>query len=248
MNASIHPNRPDGRTNMPDINECQICGAPAPPIPGQSDGVAGYRLIRDPWSATPSFLDGNLHFSCLEESGKSSDFYAEFTRMTQAGHEEIESLDGSPPPLTRMGLAMTQIFSGAECTVFQSGVSDRWMVVKRTGPWFRLSHEDLLNIGRGQVPRSPAEVIPYRLPVDLGNEIGEYGLHEMLDALGVADRYAPESELEGIEYEYVDYYPPKLLLEYAVRAPLSIPQEAHAFLADYIESYIPVSFEDEEDV
>ncbi|MET9758671.1 hypothetical protein ABZ016_06390 [Streptomyces sp. NPDC006372] len=208
--------------------------------------MAGYRLIRDPWSTSPSFLDGNLHFSCLEESDKSAEFSTEFTRMIQAGHEEIDSLDGSLPPLTRMGLAMNRIFSGTECSVFQSGVSDRWMVVKHTGLWFRLSYEDLLSIGRGEVPRSPAEVITYRLPVDLGNEIGEYGLPAVLAMLGVADRYAPESELTGIDYEYVDYYPPKQLLDYVVRAPLSIPREAHSFLAEYVTSYTPVTFEDEE--
>ncbi|MFD8224540.1 hypothetical protein ACFV16_10265 [Streptomyces massasporeus] len=231
---------------MPDITECQICGASAPPVPGLCDGVAGYRLIRDPWSAVPSFLDGNLHFSCLEESDRNAEFFDEFTHMLRAGHEEIDSLDGSPPPLTRMGLAMTPIFSGTECSVFQSGVSDRWMVVKRTGPWFRLKHEDLLAIGRGEVPRSPAEVVRYRLPFDLSDEITEYGLSELLGALGVADRYGSEKELAGIAYEYVDYYAPKRLLEYEVRAPLAIPQEAHSFLVDYAQTYTPVSFEDEE--
>ncbi|MEU0893273.1 hypothetical protein [Streptomyces massasporeus] len=231
---------------MPDIDECQICGAAAPPVPGLCDGVAGYRLIRDPWSAAPSFLDGNLHFSCLEESDRNPEFFDEFTHMLRAGHEEIDSLDGSAPPLTRIGLAMTSIFSGTECSVFQSGVTDRWMVVKQTGPWLRLKHEDLLAIGRGEAPRSPAEVARYRLPFDLSDEITEFGLSELLEALGVADRYAPEEELASIAYEYIDYYAPKRLLEYVVRAPLVIPQEAHAFLVDYARTYTPVSSEDEE--
>ncbi|MET7380016.1 hypothetical protein ABZT08_14560 [Streptomyces sp. NPDC005526] len=233
--------------NMPEINDCQICGTPAPIIPGLCEGVAGYRLIRNPWSQTPDFLDGNLHYSCLKESDKKAEFFREFTRMAQAGHEEVASLDGSPPPLTRMGLGMREIFSGTECCIYQSGVSDRWMVVKRTGPWFRLSKRELSDITRGAVPRSPDEVIPYRLPVDLGGDIGKYGLRELLAALGVQDRYAPIDELEKVEYEFIDYYPPKRVLEYVARAPLAIPMEARAFLADYAKSYTPVSFADEED-
>ncbi|GAA2560437.1 MULTISPECIES: hypothetical protein [Streptomyces] len=231
---------------MPDINECQICGDPAPPIPGQCDGVAGYRLIRDPWSELPSFLDGNIHFSCLEASEKRTQFHDEFTRMVQAGHEEIQSLDNSPPPLTRMGLGMTQIFSGSTCSVFQSNVSDRWMIIKRTGPWVRLQLEDLLEIGRSRKPRSPAEVVTYRLPLDVKGDIGAYSLPELLNALGVANKYTPADELADVDYEFVDYYPPKRILEYMARAPLVIPEEARFFLADYIEEYTPVSFDDEE--
>lgn len=230
---------------MPDINDCQICGRPAPLVPGQCEGVAGYRLIRNPWTDSPAFLDGNLHFSCLAESGKSDEFFLEFTRMVQAGHEEIDSLDGSPPPLTRMGLGMTQIFSGSECAVFQSGVSDRWMVVDRTGPWFRLRKEDLPGMAGRGILRSPAEVIPYRLPVDLGSEIREYGIADILAVLGVADRYAPASELGDIEYEFVDYYPSKQLLEYVASAPLPLPEEARSFLSEYAKSYTPITFEEE---
>lgn len=230
---------------MPDINDCQICGRPAPLVPGQCEGVAGYRLIRNPWSDTPAFLDGNLHFSCLTESEKRDEFFAEFTHMVQAGHEEVESLDGSLPPLTRMGLGMTEIFSGSECAVFQSGVSDRWMVVNRAGPWFRLRKEDLPGIARGDVLHSPDEVIPYRLPVDLGSEIQEYGLSDLLALLGVADRYAPASELSDVRYEFVDYYPPKHLLEYVASAPLTLPDEARSFLAEYAKTYTPVTFEED---
>ncbi|MCX5361595.1 hypothetical protein OG864_23075 [Streptomyces sp. NBC_00124] len=229
----------------PDINDCQICGAPAPLVPGRCEEVVGYRLMRNPWSETPAFLDGNLHFSCLENSDKGPDFFLEFTRMVQAGHEEIESLDGSLPPLTRMGLGMTQIFSGPECVILQSGVSDRWMVVKRTGPWFRLGKEDLPTLARRGVVRSPAAVIPYRLPVDLGSDVRGYGLPEVLAALGVADRYAPASELDDVEYEFVDYHSSKRLLEYVVGAPLTLPEEARSFLADHVKSYVPVTFGEE---
>lgn len=226
---------------MPNVNECQICGAPAPLITGQSDGVAGYRLLRDPWAPKPSFLDGNLHFSCLSESDRNGLFFDEFTRMLRAGHEEIESLDGSLPPLTRMGLGMTEIFSGTECCVFQSGVADRWMVVKRNGPWFRLRLDDITELARGADLRSSSDVVPYRLPVDLGSDVRELSLASLLSVLGVADRYEPDV----VEYEAVDYYPPKLLLEYVARAPLRLPREAVAFLTEYVQDYTPVSYDDE---
>ncbi|MFE9249964.1 hypothetical protein [Streptomyces sp. NPDC007088] len=230
---------------MPDMNECQICGAPAPPLPGQCEEVTGYRLIRNPWSPTPSFLDGNLHFSCLEASERRGEFFEEFTRMVRAGHEQIDSLDGSPPPLTRTGLGMTQIYAGSECLVFESGVSDRWMVVRRTGPWYRLSHRDLLDISAGRAPHSPADVVPYPLPREPGSGIAEWDLPELLTFLGVADRYAPPDELERAEYEFVDYYAPKRLLDYAVRAPLPLPREAREFLKGYAQEYVPVTFPDE---
>ncbi|WP_405768985.1 hypothetical protein [Streptomyces sp. NBC_01538] len=229
---------------MPDLNRCQICGNPAPPIPGQCEEVTGYRLIRDPWAPAPSFLDGNLHFSCLEESDRNTEFLADFTRMLQAGHEEVASLDGSLPPLTRMGLSMISIFSGEECSVFQSEVADRWMVVKRTGPWFRLRHTDLLRIAEGIAPKSPSEAITYRLPIDLGHQVAEWDLSELLTALGVEDRYATPAGSERVEYEVLDYYPPKLLLEYAAVAPLPIPTEARTFLADYATTYTPIRFDD----
>lgn len=231
---------------MPDVNNCQICGAPAPPVPGRCDGVTGYRLMRDPWAPVPSFLDGNLHFSCIAKSEKKNEFLNEFTHMLQAGHEEVPSLDGSPPPLTRMGLSMTEIFSGSESSVFQSILTDRWMVVRHDGSWTSLRHRDLLDIARGAVPRSPADVTVYRLPVDIGEEVGRYNLPELLTALGVADRYGTSAELERIEYECLDYYAPKRILEYAACAPLDIPDEARAFLTHHAESYTPVSYEDEE--
>ncbi|MFF4347740.1 hypothetical protein [Streptomyces sp. NPDC001530] len=143
---------------------------------------------------------------------------------------------------------MTQIFSGSECDIFQSGVSDRWMVVKHTGPWFRLKYTDLQGIKNGDIPKSPDEVIPYRLPLEPGDRINEWSLPDLLAALGVEGRYAPTADLEQVEYQFVGYYAPKHLLEYVARAPLAIPDEAHAFLADYAESYTPISFDDAEDV
>ncbi|MEU4049177.1 hypothetical protein AB0F09_08165 [Streptomyces olivaceus] len=226
---------------MPDINECQICGEPAPLITGQCEGVAGYRLLRDPWASKPSFLDGNLHFSCLTESDRNALFFEEFTKMLRAGHEEVDSLDGSLPPLTRMGLGMTEVFSGIECCVFQSGVADRWMVVKRTGPWFRLCLEDVTELALGVTPSSSSDVVPYRLPMDIGSDVTELSFPSLLSALGVADRYEPEF----VEYEAIDYYPPKLLLEYVARTPLRLPEEAVTFLSGYIKSYTPVNYDDE---
>ncbi|MFD4545639.1 hypothetical protein [Streptomyces sp. NPDC058466] len=233
---------------MPDINCCQICGAAAPPIEGYCGEIVGYRLVRDPWAGAPSFLDGNIHFSCLEESDRRERFFDEFTHLVQAGHEEIDSLDGSLPPLTRMGLGMFRIFSGTECDIFQSRVSDRWMVVKKSGPWFSLNYSQLQEIVHGALPTSPADVTRYRLPVDPGPQIAELGLTELLAALGVEERYATVADPAHVEYRFVDYYPPKHLLDYVARAPLPLPGEARAFLATYAETYVPVTFDDEEGV
>jgi hypothetical protein len=237
---------PAGSTPPHGISACQICGAPAPLVPGLSDTVMGYRLLRDPWSDRPSFLDGNLHFSCLERSDKNAVFHEEFTRMLRAGHEEVASVDGSLPPLTRTGLSMWEVFRGVECSVFQSGLADRWLVVKRTGPWFGLGLDDLRDIARGGTPVSPAHVIPYRLPSDLAGSIEAYDLPGLLTALGVADAY-PAGLLARVEYEFVDYYPPKRILEYVARTPLPIPEEARAFLAEHIAHCRPVEFGEGED-
>jgi hypothetical protein len=232
---------------MPDTNCCQICGEAAPPIEGQCGEIIGYRLIRNPWAASPSFLDGNLHFSCLEESDKRVQFFEEFTRLVQAGHEEIDSLDGSPPPLTRMGLGMFRIFSGDECDIFQSSVSDRWMVVKKTGPWVGLSRSQLQEINKGGLPKSPPDVTRYRLPVDPGDQIVGWSLPELLASLGVADKYSDAPDLAQVEYRFVDYYAPKHLLDYVARAPLPLPDEARTFLASYAETYVPVTFDEDEE-
>ncbi|MFG3128996.1 hypothetical protein [Streptomyces tendae] len=133
---------------------------------------------------------------------------------------------------------MMEIFSGAECCVFQSGVADRWMVVKRNGPWFRLRLEEVTELARGATLRSSSDVVPYRLPVDLGNDVRGLSLASLLSVLGVTDRYEPDV----VEYEAVDYYPPKLLLEYVARAPLRLPHEAVAFLTEYVQNYTPVSY------
>ncbi|WP_369248430.1 hypothetical protein [Streptomyces sp. R41] len=233
---------------MPDINCCQICGEAAPPVEGYCGEIVGYRLVRDPWAAAPSFLDGNIHFSCLEGSDKRESFFDEFTHLVQAGHEEIDSLDGSLPRLTRMGLGMSQVFSGAECHIFQSGVSDRWMVVKKNGPWFALGYPQLQEIADGSLPNSPADVTRYRLPVDPGSRVAELSLPELLTALGVEERYATVANLAHVEYRFVDYYPPKRLLDYVAQAPLPLPEEACAFLAKHAETYVPVTFDDEEGV
>ncbi|WP_234362838.1 hypothetical protein [Streptomyces formicae] len=140
---------------------------------------------------------------------------------------------------------MTEIFSGAECSVFQSGIADHWMVVSRTGAWVRLRLDDLADISRGVVPRSPAGAFPYRLPADPHGKVDEYTFTELLAFMGVADRYPSLNDMMDIEYEFIDYYPPKRLLEYSVRAPLHIPAEASAFLARHAESYTPVSFEED---
>ncbi|WP_327430824.1 hypothetical protein [Streptomyces sp. NBC_01236] len=232
---------------MPDHNCCQICGEAAPPIGGQCGEIIGYRLLRDPWANSPSFLDGNIHFSCLEASGKRQQFLNEFTHLVQAGHEEIDSLDGSAPPLTRMGLGMVRIFSGAKCDIFQSRVSDRWMVVKKNGSWFALSRSHLQELSKGHLPKSPSDVTRYRLPVDLGHQISRWSLPQLLTALGTAKRYADTVHLAQVDYRFVDYYAPKRLLDYVARAPLPLPPEAHTFLASYAETYTPITFEDYED-
>ncbi|WP_330306594.1 MULTISPECIES: hypothetical protein [unclassified Streptomyces] len=231
---------------MPDINCCQICGEAAPPIEGYCGEIIGYRLVRDPWATVPSFLDGNVHFSCLEGSDKRTEFFDEFTHLVQAGHEEVDSLDGSPPPLTRMGLGMFQIFSGAECHIFQSGIADRWMVVKKSGPWFSLNYSQFQEITKGNLPKSPSDVTRYRLPVDPGNEIAEWSLTDLLATLGVEDRYTAVADLALVDYRFVEYYAPKHLLDYVVRAPLPLPEEARAFLANHAETYVPITFDDEE--
>ncbi|WP_326786178.1 hypothetical protein [Streptomyces sp. NBC_00151] len=231
---------------MPDINRCQICGEAAPPIDGQCGEITGYRLVRDPWSDSPSFLDGNLHFSCLEQSDRRGEFHAEFVHLVQAGHEEIPGLEASHPPLTRMGLSMRPVFSGDECDIFQSRMSDRWMLVKKTGPWFGFGLPQLRAIDSGALPVSSSDVTRYRLPVDLGDEVGAYGLSELLEALGVAHRYADAAEPARVEYRFVDYYAPKRLLDYVAAAPLPLPEEAVAFLAAHAKTYNPVAFDEED--
>ncbi|WP_406838380.1 hypothetical protein ACICHK_23035 [Streptomyces sp. AHU1] len=232
---------------MDDIYCCRICGEAAPPIEGFCEEIIGYRLIRDPWADTPSFLDCNLHFSCLEESGNRDRFHSEFLRFVQAGHEEIEGPDGPLPPLTRMGLGMFPVFSGDECDIFQSRVSDRWAVVRRTGPWLGLGLSQLRVIGAGGVPVSPSDVTRYRLPADLGDQVGDYDLPGLLGALGVTHRYSDPARLARVEYRFVDYYPPKRLLDYVAAVPLDLPEEARGFLAAHAQTYKPVTF-DEQDV
>ncbi|MFD6490997.1 hypothetical protein [Streptomyces sp. NPDC060188] len=227
---------------MPDINRCQICGEAAPPVEGQCGEITGYRLVRDPWAGSPAFLDGNLHFSCLEQSDERAQFHAEFVKLVQAGHEEVAGLDGSQAAFTRMGLGMLPVFSGDACDIFQSQVSDRWMVVKKTGPWFGLGLSQLRVIGGGGTPASPADVTRYRLPSDLGDEIGGYGLPELLQRLGVTHRYPDAAE---VQYRFVDYYAPKNLLDYIASAPLPLPDEARDFLAAHAKTYTPVTFDDE---
>ncbi|CAM5475238.1 hypothetical protein STENM327S_08291 [Streptomyces tendae] len=161
---SSDPNPDRQAINMPDVNECQICGAPAPLITGQCDSVAGYRLLRDPWAPKPSFLDGNLHFSCLSESDRNGLFFDEFTRMLRAGHEEIESLDGSLPPLTRMGLGMTEIFSWhrmlrvpeRRCRSLDGGETQRAVVPSTPGRHYgtRPRRRSPIFLGRRPVPSS----------------------------------------------------------------------------------------------
>ncbi|WP_245235142.1 hypothetical protein [Streptomyces violaceorubidus] len=63
----------------------------------------------------------------------------------------------------------------------------------------------------------------------------------LLSVLGVVDRYEPDV----MEYEAIDYYSPKLLLEYTARAPLRLPREAVVFLTEYAQDYSPVSYDDE---
>ncbi|MFD9463691.1 hypothetical protein [Streptomyces sp. NPDC060027] len=232
---------------MHDVNCCQICGTPAPPVDGWCGEVIGYRLIPDLWAASPSYLDGNLHFSCLEESDERAAFHGEFLRFVQAGHEEVDSLDGTGtlPPLTRMGLGMFPVFSGDECDIFQSQVSDRWMVVKKCGPWLGLGLPQLRAIGEGTLPVSPSDVTRYRLPIDLGDQVGTCGLSDLLRSLGVAHRYADAADLARVEYRFVDYYAPKRLLDYVAATPLPLPEEATAFLAAYAKTYSPVTFDDE---
>lgn len=231
---------------MPDINRCQICGEAAPPIDGQCGEITGYRLVRDPWSDSPSFLDGNLHFSCLEESGRRGEFHAEFVHLVQSGHEEIPGLESSHPPLTRMGLSMRPVFSGDACDIFQSRLSDRWMLVKKTGPWFGFGLPQLRAIGSGEIPVSASEVTRYRLPVDLGDKVGRYGLSELLESLGVAHRYADADELARVQYRFRDYYAPKRLIDYVAVAPLPLPEEARTFLAAHAKTYTPVTFDEED--
>jgi hypothetical protein len=232
---------------MDDINHCRICGDPAPPIEGFCGEIIGYRLVRDLWAASPSFLDANLHFSCLEQSDERGRFHAEFVHLVQAGHEEIPGLEASHPPLTRMGLSMRPVFSGDECDIFQSRMSDRWMLVKKTGPWIGFGLPQLQAIRSGSHPVSSSDVTRYRLPVDLGDEVGAYGLSELLESLGVAHRYGDATEPARVEYRFVDYYPPKRLLDYVAVTRLPLPAEAVAFLAAHAKTYKPVTF-DEEDV
>lgn len=220
---------------MPDVNSCQICGEPGLLVPGLCGAVDGYRLVRDPWASTPSFLDGTLHFSCLAAAAETPRFVEDFTQMLQAGHEEIASLNGTPPPLTRMGLSMTEVFSGSECCVFMSRLAGTWMVVNRRGAWFPLQRSDLSDIARGVLPRSRPAVVTHRLPQDLGDRIRDHGLADLLEALGVRDRYGTAEHLAQVSYEFIDYHPPRRILEYAVTAPLPVPAEARTFLAHQAE-------------
>lgn len=229
-----------------DHSSCRICGDPAPPIDGRCGEIIGYRLVRDPWSDSPSFLDGNLHFSCLEKTDERGQFHAEFVHLVQAGHEEIPGLKSSHPPLTRMGLSMRPVFSGDECDIFQSRLSDRWMLVKKTGPWFGFGLPQLRAIGSGEIPVSASEVTRYRLPVDLGDKVGRYGLSELLESLGVAHRYADADELARVQYRFRDYYAPKRLIDYVAVAPLPLPEEARTFLAAHAKTYTPVTFDEED--
>ncbi|MET7988125.1 hypothetical protein [Streptomyces sp. NPDC005281] len=138
---------------------------------------------------------------------------------------------------------MAPVFSGDECDIFQSELADRWMLVKKTGPWFDFGLPQLQAIGSGEVPFSASDVTRYRLPVDLGDEVASYGLSDLLESLGVAHRYEDATELARVKYRFADYYAPKQLIDYVAVAPLPLPEEARAFLAAHAKTYTPVTFE-----
>ncbi|MFE1286633.1 hypothetical protein [Streptomyces sp. NPDC058751] len=125
-------------------------------------------------------------------------------------------------------------------------MSDRWMLVKKTGPWFGFGLPQLRAIGSGGIPLSASEVTRYRLPADLGGEVGAYGLSGLLEALGVAHRYAEAAELARAQYRFVDYYAPKKLIDYVAVTPLPLPEEARTFLTAHAKTYTPVTFGEED--
>jgi hypothetical protein len=67
-------------------------------------------------------------------------------------------------------------------------------------------------------------------------------LVELLDSLGVTDRY-PGLAAGEPEYEFWKYFAPKRVLEYSVIATPPLPTEAAEFLRGYARDYQPIDFD-----
>ncbi|WP_413757562.1 hypothetical protein [Streptomyces sp. MMBL 11-3] len=212
---------------------CVFCGEFVLHIPGWADSVPPYRLMRATWQEEHAFVVGSLHFSCLRASPVRSEFAAEFARIaTGHGREITYRVAGGTRThtLVQPGLGyVEQVFRGETCAVHRSDTRDSWLVQEHDGPWYVLDRPQLEDVAQGRRPRLDPGAERIVLPRDPVADLAGVTLDELLDGLGVTDRY-PGLAAGEPEYEFWKYFAPKRVLEYAVTAAPPLPAEAVAFL------------------
>ncbi|MFF5006031.1 hypothetical protein ACFY3G_24850 [Streptomyces phaeochromogenes] len=223
---------------------CVFCGEFVLHIPGWASSVPSYRLMRATWQEDHAFVVGSLHFSCLRASPARSEFAAEFAQIaTGHGREITYQAAGETQTLIQPGLGyVEQIFRGDECAIHRSDTRDSWLVQEYAGPWYVLDRPQLEDIAQGKQPRLDPGVERIVLPGEPMANLADATLSELLDSLGVTDRY-PGLAAGEPEYEFWKYFAPKRVLEYAVIATPPLPTEATTFLRGYAPGYQPIDFD-----
>jgi hypothetical protein len=213
---------------------CVFCGEFVLHIPGWAGSIPSYRLMRATWREEHAFVVGSLHFSCLRASPVRSEFAAEFAQLaTGHGREIAYQAGGESQTLVQPGLGyVEQIFRGDECAVHRSDTRDSRLVQEHAGPWYVLDRPQLEDVAQGRQPRLDPGAERIVLPGEPMENLADATLSELLDGLGVTDRY-PGLAAGEPEYEFWKYFAPKRVLEYAVTAAPPLPAEAVAFLRDH---------------
>ncbi|MEV6317395.1 hypothetical protein [Streptomyces sp. NPDC051776] len=229
-----------------ELTSCLFCGQFVLQIPGWTSSIPSYRLMRAAWEPQHRFVEGSLHFSCLRRSDVRHEFRSEFHSIaTGHGREITFESAGQEHTLEQPGLGYTKsLFTGTQCEIYRSEVTDSWLVLEQAGPWFLLDANQLKEIGEGRPARSGGDVERIALPKDPGPELASASLSELLEYLRLdAVHKGLEDEAEA-EYEFWDYYAPKRILEYSLETSLPLPREAVEFLKDYLHRYEPINFDE----
>jgi hypothetical protein len=229
-----------------DTTSCRLCGEFVLQIPGATGIVHSYWLLRATWNPSHQFFHGPLHFSCLEQWKHREPFRQELAGvLTGRGRTITLEAEGTEHTLEQPGLYYSeQLHQDADCAIYRNTATDRWLVLTAHASWVTFGPQQLRALGQGDPARVEEDVDRVALREEPGPDIESATLPELLDLLGIRERYPGMLENGSPDYQFWGYYPRKRVLEYSVDIDLTLPASAVEFLTEYAHAYEPLSFDD----
>ena len=215
-----------------DLDRCLVCSEFVLPATGWVEVLQPYRYVMATWQQVPSPYSGSWHFSCIS-NWRHRDAFMEQIRalVTQEALSITYSGPDGSSDFQAPGWAYSETLTdGDGFTLYQRPELRSIMLVEDCGKFYALGQAALGPAVQEGAFRTFSGVDAIRLPESTDGYAGiaDWSLTELLDSLGITQRYQEMLDIGEPQYKFYDFS--NGILDYSLTTRITPPSGAIGFL------------------